>query len=102
MSSEVRARFDKNWGILVSNVAMADANSGGCYIATMAFGSYEAPEVVELRKFRDERLAKSEWGRLFIRFYYAFSPLLVECLKDQKAVNSCIRRFLRILIGAIR
>jgi hypothetical protein len=33
--------------------------SSGCYIATMAYGSYEHPQVLELRKFRDDILAKT-------------------------------------------
>jgi hypothetical protein len=34
-----------------------------CYIATAVYGDYNAPEVIVLRKFRDERLSKSFLGR---------------------------------------
>lgn len=41
--------------------------SSGCYIATMAYGDYNHPQVVHLRNFRDNRLANYYIGREFIR-----------------------------------
>lgn len=41
----------------------------GCYIATAVYGSYDSPEVLELRKFRDATLRRSALGRCFIRTY---------------------------------
>ncbi|MBR4655869.1 MAG: hypothetical protein IKO68_04670 [Oscillospiraceae bacterium] len=49
----------------------------GCYIATCVYGSYDAPEVLTLRHFRDTVLRQNPFGRLFIRVYYALSPGLV-------------------------
>ena len=50
----------------------------GCYIATAVYGSYDCPEVWTLRRYRDQILDKSWYGKAFIRFYYAFSPILVR------------------------
>ncbi len=52
--------------------------SGGCYIATCVYGSYDCPQVWTLRRFRDEQLACSVFGRLFIKIYYAVSPTAVK------------------------
>ncbi len=49
-----------------------------CYIATAVYGSYNCPEVWTLRRFRDNTLAETWYGRLFIRTYYAISPTLVK------------------------
>ena len=73
-----------------------------CYVATMAYGSYEHPQVLELRKFRDEILAKTLAGRLFIKTYYFISPKLVMLLKDQKRVNTFIRKSLNQFIKIIK
>lgn len=54
------------------------SDGGGCYIATCVYGSYEAPEVRLLRRYRDEFLKPKAAGRLFIRIYYAVSPWLVR------------------------
>ena len=53
-------------------------STGGCYIATAVYGSYDCPEVWTLRRFRDFRLGRTWYGRLFIRTYYAVSPRLVK------------------------
>ncbi|MEW6469151.1 MAG: CFI-box-CTERM domain-containing protein [Bacteroidota bacterium] len=70
------------------------SSSSGCYIATMVYGSYDAPEVMVLRKFRDERLSRSAAGRAFIKYYYRYSPALVEKLRNRRTVNRIIRRLL--------
>lgn len=52
--------------------------SGGCYVATAVYGSYDCPQVWTLRRFRDYTLAETWYGRAFIRTYYAISPTLVK------------------------
>lgn len=56
----------------------SNENSGGCYIATAVYGSYDCPQVWVLRRFRDYKLAKTWYGRAFIKIYYAISPTLVK------------------------
>lgn len=51
---------------------------GGCYVATAVYGSYDCPPVWTLRRYRDDILAKTWYGRAFIRTYYAISPILVK------------------------
>ncbi len=55
-----------------------DTSSGGCYIATAVYGSYDCPQVWTLRRFRDNILADNIFGRLFISIYYAISPTMVR------------------------
>lgn len=55
-----------------------DTKSGGCYVATAVYGSYDCPQVWTLRRFRDNTLAATWYGRAFIRTYYAISPTLVK------------------------
>jgi ribosomal protein L7/L12/DNA-directed RNA polymerase subunit RPC12/RpoP len=65
-----------------------------CYIATAVYGSYEAPEVRVLRRFRDEVLTKSMAGRAFIRSYYAVSPPVARRLENAGRINRLVRRML--------
>lgn len=65
--------------------------SEGCYIATAVYGGYDMPEVLVLRKFRDEVLKKSFLGRIFIKVYYALSPSMAEKLKDYDKVNKKVK-----------
>lgn len=55
-----------------------NTTSGGCYVATAVYGSYDCPQVWTLRRYRDNTLAASWYGRLFIHLYYAVSPTLVK------------------------
>ena len=57
-------------------------SSGGCYVATAVYGSYDCPQVWTLRRYRDNTLAKTRRGRSFIRTYYAISPTLVKWFGD--------------------
>ena len=63
-------------------------NSGGCYIATCVYGSYDCPEVWTLRRFRDYTLASTWFGKLFIKYYYAISPTLVKWFGETKWFQS--------------
>lgn len=80
----------------------SSGSSGGCYIATMAYGNYDHPQVMILRQFRDDVLSKSQFGKWFIRTYYFYSPKLVEKLKNKKTINTLIRRGLNQIIKFIK
>ena len=71
---------------------------GGCYIATSVYGSYDCPEVWTLRRYRDNELASSWYGRLFIRCYYSVSPTLVKLFGNKKWFNTyCMVKLNRIV-----
>ena len=59
-----------------------EKKSDGCYVATAVYGSYDCPEVWTLRRYRDDTLAKTWYGRMFIHTYYAISPTIVKCFGD--------------------
>lgn len=104
MDYDIKRRFDKNFETIQSLKATADEwtrKKEGCYIATMAYGDYEHPQVVYLRKFRDETLSKTKLGRNFIKRYYKYSPLLVEKLKGHNFINRVIRICLDIIVKVI-
>jgi transcription elongation factor Elf1 len=62
----------------VPSIESKTNSSGGCYVATAIYGSYDCPQVWTLRRFRDYDLAETWYGRAFIRMYYAISPTLVK------------------------
>jgi hypothetical protein len=64
---------------------------GGCFIATAVYGSEVAPEVIVLRRFRDEALLPTLSGRIFIKIYYAISPSIACMLKHLAPVRQCLR-----------
>ena len=62
----------------------------GCYIATCVYGSYDCPEVWVLRRYRDNVLYNSWYGRLFVKIYYFLSPMVVKVFGNSKwFINAC-------------
>lgn len=111
MVSELKDQYNKNHRTLksissqlnsASSGSSSSSSGGGCYIATMAYGSYEHPQVLELRKFRDEILSRSIAGKGFIETYYWLSPKLVKSLRGSSLINSLIRKMLNQLIKHIK
>lgn len=75
--------------------------SGGCYIATAVYGSYDDPSVLVLRRFRDENLQSSALGRAFIRSYYAISPSLSRHFSSIQWLNKVSKSVLDRFVGAL-
>ena len=74
----------------------------GCYIATAVYGSYDCPEVWTLRRFRDDTLDRTWYGRAFIRTYYAISPTLVRWFGRNSWFQALFRPMLDRLVARLR
>ena len=100
MSEDFRANFEKNRTTIKSICKNLDiSTSEGCYIATMVYGSYEAPEVKILRKVRDEIIVPTIVGRLFLKLYYNYSPWIVDKTKNGSFCQSFFRKIFKPLIN---
>ncbi|MEG4120767.1 hypothetical protein QUA43_25275 [Microcoleus sp. N9_B4] len=73
-----------------------------CFIATAVYGSYDAPQVVSLRRFRDEKLMSYSIGRLFIAAYYQISPPLAQWLKTSPHFAKPVRQILDKLVFSLQ
>jgi hypothetical protein len=78
-------------GISVNSVS-------ACYVATCVYGSYDCPEVLTLRRFRDNSLSTSFFGRCFIRAYYAVSPRVVAIFGKKEWFHKLFRPVLNKLV----
>lgn len=77
-------------------------SSGGCYIATAVYGSYDCPEVWTLRRYRDYILQPTWYGKLFIKMYYAISPSLVRRFGKQVWFHPIWRKKLDFIIDNLQ
>jgi hypothetical protein len=78
----------------VRGTIIRTGNRGGCFIATAAYGSTLAPELVAFRRFRDEVLLASRAGRLVVRWYYRLSPPLASLISRSAILQITARRVL--------
>ena len=81
-----------------------DGGGGGshCFIATAAFGSPLAKEVEILRKFRDEYLLKSFFGRKLVQDYYKYSPPAAKVISKNLILKNIVRIALLPIIKSAR
>lgn len=91
-------RYNKE---IIIKVPTPKRKKKACFIATAVYGDVESYEVKLLRNYRDESLLKSPIGRLFINFYYFFSPPIADFLKKHKSISREVKRFLDGIISII-
>lgn len=76
-----------------------------CVIATAAFGSVLAPEVVYMRYVRDQLIGCTRSGRTLIEafntFYYSWSPAVAEVITRNELLMAVFRIILLPLVGIV-
>jgi hypothetical protein len=70
-----------------------------CAVATWAFESSQAVEVVRLRRFRDRHLLSNAAGRWFVRFYYRYGSDLADFLDHIPGARPTVRSALRYFLN---
>lgn len=72
-----------------------------CYIATAVYGDIDAPQVVKLRKFRDESLRNTVVGKAFIFLYYLISPSLIWMFSKNDIISRTTKKALDFFLTKI-
>lgn len=78
------------------------SRKSGCYIATAIYGSYDCPEVWTLRRYRDLKLTKTLYGRIFVHIYYVISPLFVKWFGHTKVFRRIWKRPLDCFVNKLQ
>jgi len=68
--------------------------SDSCFIATAAFGTKDAKEVVCLRHFRDNVLKQTNFGKAIVSLYENISPPMARYIKQSPLLRTFVRVFL--------
>ncbi|MDO9045312.1 MAG: CFI-box-CTERM domain-containing protein [Methanobacteriaceae archaeon] len=71
------------------------------FIATAAYGDFNAWEVISLRNFRDHYLLKRMWGRFLVEIYYQTSPPVAKYLENHSKLSNYAEKFLNNLLKYI-
>lgn len=74
-------------------------SGGGCFVATAAYGDRLHPDVVMLRRFRDQVLVSYPAGRVFIRTYWIIGPVLAKVVHPDRTTGRLSRLALRPCIA---
>ncbi|GAH05024.1 unnamed protein product, partial [marine sediment metagenome] len=68
--------------------------SGGCFIATAAYGTPTAEQIDVLREFRDVVLLESTAGSQFVALYYQLSPPVADFISGSSFLRTLVRELL--------
>ncbi|HEY6971988.1 MAG TPA: CFI-box-CTERM domain-containing protein [Candidatus Angelobacter sp.] len=69
------------------------AKSGGCFIATAAYGCALEPQVKTLCSFRDRVIRRFRFGRKFIQLYERWSPPFANWIAPRPVARAAVRLF---------
>lgn len=105
-SNEVWINADGTTGTSDSSSRAAEGSSGGggggggggCFIATAAYGTPFADEVVSLKRLRDEHLVRTRAGRIFVAWYNRFSPPIADYIRNRPWARCITRACIKPLV----
>ena len=101
-ADNLRARLTSEIQKQKPSYVAPEPQKSGCYVATCVYGSYNCPQVWTLRRFRDDTLASTWYGRAFIRCYYAVSPTLVRLFGETKWFRALWKKPLDHMVSSLQ
>jgi len=75
-----------------------DFSNSACFIATAVYGDPDFPQVVALRRYRDNHLKAHLIGRAFVTVYYTVSPHLAKVFVRLPFLRPPARRYLDAIV----
>ncbi|MHC4954506.1 MAG: CFI-box-CTERM domain-containing protein [Planctomycetota bacterium] len=97
-AAEAVTSIDETWDEQQGKmVKRKKVESRMCFIATAAYGDIDAPEVEQLRQFRDKSLMKNAFGRGFVKAYYRMSPPVARLIARKPKLRLVARKMLDVL-----
>jgi hypothetical protein len=78
------------------------SRGGSCFIATAAYGTPMAEEVIILKRFRDAYLSNTPAGNAFIETYYRISPPVASFIENKPVLKSITRFTINPIIKLLK
>jgi len=95
----------KDGTCVLKSGTVSKSSSGGCLIATAAFGTELALQVQQLRELRDNTLLQTESGSAFMtgfnEFYYSFSPGIADLERQNPVFKEMVKLAITPLITSL-
>lgn len=72
-----------------------------CFVASVVYGSSEAPQVRKLQRLRDDVLLKHPIGKRLVRIYYIYSANIAAYLRNHHFLAKLVRYLLVSPLAAV-
>ena len=100
-----QAEYSQLLSEYAATIGLGDSgsSSGGCFIATAAFGTPMAQEIDTLRNVRDSYMLNNAVGAAFVDTYYRLSPAIADKVAAHPTLAAAVRIVLMpvVMIGNI-
>lgn len=84
--------------ISIPNVKnLQNKSNKNCFIVTTTMGDNNHPVVIDFRRYRDEVLLNTYFGRLFIKTYYRIGPLLSKLIKSNNLLFKISQKLILLI-----
>ncbi len=80
----------------------SETSGGSCFIATAVYGSPDDAPVRILRRFRDEQLLPTGWGRALVAGYAAYSPPVAAFIREHDTLRAPLRWLLAPVVHFVQ
>lgn len=84
------------------NMNQSLSQKSACFIATAAYDSPMATEVVVLREYRNRYLQNTILGKMFVDLYYHISPPIAKTISKSKVLKTITKLLLKPVISLIK
>lgn len=95
-------KLHNRWIIRKIDFRRSDFTSSQCFIATAAYGTPMARQVIVLREFRDRYLLTNAAGRVITSVYYRLSPPLADWISRHERARAVVRALLYPIVQACK
>jgi hypothetical protein len=89
--TDLEGNIDTDLVVITVVPASGGGGGGGCFIATAAYGTDSAKDVLALRQFRDRYLLDNAPGRAFVKLYYRVSPPIASFIATRPLLKQIVR-----------
>lgn len=86
--------FKATGGIVPEHKREQNFSQSDCFIATSIYGSHTHPSVIILKKYRDDILIRNYIGKLIIKIYYFFGPILAKKISANIQTSNILKKYL--------
>jgi hypothetical protein len=84
------------------NLRIESRSGATCFVASVAYGDPNHPDVMFLRSYRDSVLTLSRNGRVFISWYYENGPKLAHVVRGSAVLKGLSRVAISVLVRLLR